>query len=571
MHCVGLALPASGRLQLLCASVIIVVASPGVAFAQEVTAQQTTELPGLVVETAPKKKKLSKNSANVTDTRLIDTGGTAPAKGGAGFVATATGGAGGPVAGGGGITGASTSVITREQIERAPQATLADIIAREAGVQTSSLYGGVNGVGTTIDLRGFGVTGPSNTLVLINGRRLNDWDLPGFDLSTIARDSVERIEITRGNSGAVLYGDGVVGGVINIVTRNGINLPNQAQVEGGLGSFQSREGNISASGSSGPFSAFVNGNVFESDGYRTNNELQQRSAVGDFRWTFAQGSVYFNIAADDQELRLPGPRNIVPVLGVDELHNDRRGTSNPFDYADKQGVRGTVGFTYMLARDFELIVDGGSRTKEQLAAFFSTFSEAYLDTDLTTMSLTPRVNITQPFLGLPSRIIAGIDIYDTDYNSHRSMFKGLTPIHIYEGSQEFVGAYFQQTVSLFPTTNVSAGGRFQWNNTTARDTYDPTAPQRPGFANRRACRSTRARTTRPGTSAPSRNSSPVSRCSGAPRRASASPTLTSGSAPRRCSRLPISGYARRSHTTGKSARATSSETSISSRAITTCG
>ena len=104
-------------------------------------------------------------------------------------------------------------------------------------------------------------------------------------------------------------------------------------------------------------------------------------------------------------------------------------------------MRGTVGFTYMLARDFELIVDGGSRTKEQQAAFFSSFAEAYLDTDLTTMSLTPRVNITQPFFGLPSRTIAGVDIYDTDYNSSRSMFKGLAPIHIYEGGQETVGAY----------------------------------------------------------------------------------------------------------------------------------
>ncbi len=126
-----------------------------------------------------------------------------------------------PVTGGGGITGSSTSIITRDAIERAPQASLADIIAREAGVQTTSLYGGVNGAGTAIDLRGFGATGPSNTLVLVDGRRLNDWDLPGFDLSTIAKDSIERIEITRGNSGAVLYGDGAVGGVINIVTRSG--------------------------------------------------------------------------------------------------------------------------------------------------------------------------------------------------------------------------------------------------------------------------------------------------------------------------------------------------------------
>ena len=111
-------------------------------------------------------------------------------------------------------------------------------------MQTSTLYGNVNGVGTSIDLRGFGATGPNNTLILINGRRQNDWDLPGFDLSTIAKDLVERIEITRGNSGAVLYGDGAVGGVINVVTRNGVAVPNQARIEGGIGSFATRVENI---------------------------------------------------------------------------------------------------------------------------------------------------------------------------------------------------------------------------------------------------------------------------------------------------------------------------------------
>ncbi len=43
-------------------------------------------------------------------------------------------------------------------------------------------------------------------------------------------NSIERIEITRGNSGAVLYGDGAVGGVINIVTKTGVDLPPSARI-----------------------------------------------------------------------------------------------------------------------------------------------------------------------------------------------------------------------------------------------------------------------------------------------------------------------------------------------------
>jgi iron complex outermembrane recepter protein len=138
----------------------------------------------------------------------------------------------------------------------------------------------------------------------------------------------------------VQYGDGAVGGVINIVTRNGVAVPNQARIEGGIGSFATRVENISASGSSGPFSAFVIGNNFNTDGYRDNNEFEERSAVGDFRWTFAKGSVYFNIAGDGQRLGLPGARTVDLGAGINQVRDDRRGTSTPFDYADQQGVRG---------------------------------------------------------------------------------------------------------------------------------------------------------------------------------------------------------------------------------------
>lgn len=441
-------------------------------------AQSATELPPLEVETDATKKK-SKKQSDVTNTRLTGTS-SGPAKSGTSSAqGEATGGLGDQVSDGGGVTGASTTVITREQIERAPQLTLPDIIAREAGVQSTSLYGGVNGAGTKVDLRGFGAFSTGNTLILIDGRRLNDWDLEGFDLSKIAKESIERIEITRGNSGAVLYGDGAVGGVINIVTRHGASLPNQASVEGGIGSFQTRLGNVTASGSSGPFSAFVNANTFESDGYRANNELQQKSAVGDFRWTFAKGSVYFNVAADEQELGLPGALGVNnPFLGnnTNQLLLDRRGTNFPFDYANKQDARGTLGFTYMLYPGVELIVDGGIRSKDQEAGFFAPFGESYADTDLTTKSVTPRVNIAQPFFGLPSKIVAGFDFYDTNYESHRSLFKGLAPIHIYDAGQKTYAGYFQQTVSVLPTTVLSAGGRIQRNDTTARDQFDANAP-----------------------------------------------------------------------------------------------
>lgn len=131
-----------------------------------------------------------------------------------------------------GITGASTTVLTAQDIERSPARTVQEVLATIPGVQIRSLYGGVNGAGTSVDLRGFGAFATANTLVLVNGRRLNDLDLAGVDLSTIPRESIERIEVTRGNSGAVLYGDNAVGGVVNIITKTALAKPSPCAPKG---------------------------------------------------------------------------------------------------------------------------------------------------------------------------------------------------------------------------------------------------------------------------------------------------------------------------------------------------
>ena len=91
----------------------------------------------------------------------------------------------------------------------------------------------------------------------------------------IPTQSIERIEITRGNSGAVLYGDGAVGGVINIVTKNGVGSPPSARIDGAFGSFNYREGNVRPTRPADRSSASVFGKAIGSDGYRDNNAYTQ--------------------------------------------------------------------------------------------------------------------------------------------------------------------------------------------------------------------------------------------------------------------------------------------------------
>src|SRR6266446_5394928 len=248
-----------------------------------------------------------------------------------------------------GIVGTASTVITAEEIAHSPAQTLQEIIAQAPGVQLTSLFGGVNGVKTSVDLRGFGAFATSNTLVLINGRRLNDIDMAGVDFSTIPRDSIERIEITRGNSGAVLYGDNAVGGVINIVLKNGVGGPPVAiRAEAGVGSFNQRLANVSVGTNYGPWSTSFYGNAIKSDGYRVNNALDQRNGVGNVNYTTPDLKAFLTLSGDDQKLELPGGRTVQPSIGLNQLVTDRRGTNTPFDYDNQQGANATAGFTKTL-------------------------------------------------------------------------------------------------------------------------------------------------------------------------------------------------------------------------------
>ena len=237
-------------------------------------------------------------------------------------------------------------------------------------MQLTTLYGGVNGAKT--DGR------PARI------RRVRDRQYPGarqrppaqrhrhgagVDLSTIPLNSIERIEITRGNSGAVLYGDNAVGGVINIVTKNGVGGPPVAmRGRGRRRLVQPAHGVGLGRANSGPWSTSFYGNAIKSDGYRDNNALDQRNGVGNLNYTTPDLTAFLTVTGDDQKLRLPGGRIVDPSIGVNELVTDRRGTDTPFDYGNQQGANATAGFTKTLWNGADLIVDGGVRNKKHAGA-----------------------------------------------------------------------------------------------------------------------------------------------------------------------------------------------------------
>ncbi|MFK7734279.1 MAG: TonB-dependent receptor, partial [Pseudomonadales bacterium] len=115
---------------------------------------------------------------------------------------------------------APVDIISAFDIELAGAQTIGDLLRDLPSVVGNSTSTSISngGDGTaSVTLRGLPA---SNTLVLVNGRRVANDGLAGesFDLNSLAPSSVERIEVLKSGSSAV-YGSDAIAGVINIILK----------------------------------------------------------------------------------------------------------------------------------------------------------------------------------------------------------------------------------------------------------------------------------------------------------------------------------------------------------------
>ena len=220
---------------------------------------------------------------------------------------------------------ASVRVITRKDIEESAASNILDVLRGQAGLQVSDTLG--DGSRVAVGVRGFGDNASNNTLVMVDGRRLNNPSLRAPDLNSIPLGNIERIEIVRG-TGTVLYGDQAVGGVINIITRT--PQENQAYVEASRGShdLEAYRGNVYQQ-LGGGFSAFASGETRNTDNYRDHNNANYSNGFGRLRFDHENGWALYEYQSIDDDLQLPGP------LTASEARADRR-TSNSNEWNDNK-------------------------------------------------------------------------------------------------------------------------------------------------------------------------------------------------------------------------------------------
>ncbi len=147
---------------------------------------------------------------------------------------------------------ADVVVIGAETIRDTSATSVEELLRRQAGIQLNQ--NGGPGQSSGYFIRGASSNG---TVVLIDGVRLGSATLGQAEFEALSLAQIDHIEVLRGPASS-LYGADAMGGVIQIFTRKGDGAP---RVTGALalGRYDSKEGSIGVSGSSGAFDYAVAG------------------------------------------------------------------------------------------------------------------------------------------------------------------------------------------------------------------------------------------------------------------------------------------------------------------------
>lgn len=300
---------------------------------------------------------------------------------------------------------ARVTVVERPAIAASGAASLAELLRGRGGIQVRDAYG--DGGSASIDLRGFGATAAANTLVLVDGRRLNPAsDSATLYLGAVDLDDVERVEILQGSAGS-RYGNQAVGGVVNIVTRRPVGAGAETRL--GLGSYDQRRVSVRlADRSTGGWGAQLKARLANTDNYRRHNAVDRRTLNLLLDREHAAGRLFLELEDFAEDSLTPGG------LFLDEAAADRRQSVATYagDFIDTRSQRLRAGLEQRLAPAWDLAAELGWQSDDRdFVQSFRLFPGSPATQDRRTWTLTPRLDGT---LG-GTRVALGLDLEDTDY------------------------------------------------------------------------------------------------------------------------------------------------------------
>jgi len=197
---------------------------------------------------------------------------------------------------------ATVEVVDSKKIEASQATSVLEVLKPITGL--SVVQSGSPGGVTSILTRG----GNNNqTLVLVDGVRINDPMSGGTDLAHLTVDQVERVEIVKGPFGT-LYGADAMAGVVSIFTKPASETPDRISFGGG--NYGTLRGSFSVGSGEGDAGFAVSGSWLTTDGLRAkHNEYDGLTAAA--RWDARVGDGILTLSSRylDYDLDVPGPTN----------------------------------------------------------------------------------------------------------------------------------------------------------------------------------------------------------------------------------------------------------------------
>lgn len=359
----------------------------------------------------------------------------------------------------------NVTVITAQDIARSTATDLGSLLAQEANLSLLSFSG--TDKNTTIDMRGMGATAVSNVLILVDGERLNETDLSGADLSTLALSQIERIDVIRGGGG-VRHGQGAVGGVINIVTRRPTVGPVQMDFVARAGSYDTRAVQAAVRGGEGQIAGQVMLSHAVSSGYRDNGGLESSNVGLELRHVPASDrglvDLYARISLHEDSHGLPGY-----VSQEDFARDDRarRSTKTPLDGGSTRDHRVTLGGTWDWGPGGALTLRASHRERANpyvIGADPSTIESASGLINATRDEFQARYDLGFDIRGLRQSITLGAEAQNGRYARYD---QGVAVV----GGQRISGdartrsTFIDSNFALAHSVNLHAGARQDWFGT----------------------------------------------------------------------------------------------------------
>ena len=358
---------------------------------------------------------------------------------------------------------ANVSVITEEDIAASTAVDIPSLLRTLANVQVIDITG--NREHYSVDLRGFGETAASNTLVLVDGRRVN---LPSVDWIQIPLERVRRIEVTRGGRGSVLYGDNAGAGVINIITRE--EGPTRLELEMSGGSYGSLRPSGQVGGAWGDVSYGAAGSYFQSDNYRDNSETQGGDVGGRLGFVLGdRGRLDVSGGFHTDNVGLPGAiRESQFQAGA-----ARTDTLNPDDFADTDDTYVLLQPTINILSRSSLTLDLSARRRN--SSFFSRFSGGTFEgmTQNDVLAVSPRLLVQESIGGLSNNLTIGYDwIQASEDIANTSVFGGSESSRTFQLEKANQGFYVHD--EIYPTESLALSAGYRHDRATYR--FAPSTP-----------------------------------------------------------------------------------------------